>query len=121
MALACFIFAAAHGPVPWLAAALLVVAMVVQTLSEVTSSAAGWALSYDLADPAYPGAYQGVFSSGFSLATMLAPVLVAVTALRFELWGWVVLAALFAAAGLALRPASAWADRRRAERVATPV
>jgi MFS family permease len=121
MALACLVFAAAHGPVPWVAATLLVVAMIVQTLSEVTSSAAGWALSYDLADPAYPGAYQGVFSSGFSLATMLAPVLVAVTALRFELWGWVVLAALFAAAGLALRPVSGWADRRRAERVAAPV
>jgi hypothetical protein len=44
---------------------------------------------------------------------MLAPVLVAVTALRFELWGWVGLAALFATAGLALRPASAWAERRR--------
>jgi MFS family permease len=119
MALACLVFAAAHGPVPWLAAALLVIAMVVQTMSEVTSSAAGWALSYELADPAYPGAYQGVFSSGFSLAAMLAPVLVAVTALRFELWGWVGLAALFAAAGLALRPASAWAERRRAATATT--
>lgn len=121
MALACLVFASADGPAPWLAAGLLVVAMVIQTLSEVTSSAAGWALSYDLADPAYPGAYQGVFSSGFSLATMLAPVLVAVTALRFELWGWVVLAVLFAVAGLALRPATAWAERRRAERVPVPV
>lgn len=119
MALACLVFAAAHGPVPWLAAGLLVVAMVVQTMSEVTSSAAGWALSYELADPAYPGAYQGVFSSGFSLAAMLAPVLVAVTALRFELWGWVGLAALFAAAGLALRPVSAWAERRRAATATT--
>jgi MFS family permease len=120
MAAACLVFAAAHGLQPWAAAAVLVIAMVVQTLSEVTSSAAGWALSYDLADPNRHGAYQGVFSSGFSLAAMLAPVLVALTALRYGVWGWVALGVLFTAAGLAMRPAVAWAERTHAARVPVP-
>lgn len=123
MAAACLVFAAAHGVSMWLATVVLAVGMLVQTLSEVTCSAAGWALSYDLADPQHPGAYQGVYSSGFALATMLAPVIAAVTALRYGLLGWCVLAALFAVAGMAVRPVTAWAVRRGAQRcqAAVPV
>ena len=84
-----------------------------QTLAEVLCSAAGWALSYDLADPDAPGAYQGVFTSGFALAGMLAPLIVTSTALRFGFAGWVALGALFAAAGLALVPVSRWAAERK--------
>lgn len=113
MAAACVVFALAHGLSPWAAVVVLLLAMVVQTLSEVTSSAAGWALSYELADPLRPGAYQGVFSSGYSLATMLAPLLVAVTALQHGFAGWLLLGAVFAGAGLALPPVSAWAQRSR--------
>lgn len=110
LAASCLVFAAAG----WFgaaaaAAAVLVVAIVLQTLAEMTSSAAGWQLSYDLADPAAHGAYQGVFSSGFALAGMLAPLIAAVTALHHGTAGWAVLAALFAAAGLLLGPATRWA------------
>jgi hypothetical protein len=41
--------------------------------------------------------------------------------LRFGLAGWIALAALFAAAGFALRPVSTWAQRRFEERVTAGV
>jgi MFS family permease len=112
LAACCLIFAAADG-VPALPAALILLAgIVVQTLAEVVCSAAGWALSYDLADPAAPGAYQGVFTSGFATAGMLAPIVATSTALRFGFAGWVVLGAIFVAAGAALVPVSEWASER---------
>jgi MFS family permease len=122
LAACCLIFAAADG-VPALPAALILLAgIVVQTLAEVVCSAAGWALSYDLADPAAPGAYQGVFTSGFATAGMLAPIVATSTALRFGFAGWVVLGAIFVAAGATLAPVSRWAaDRRAGEARPEPV
>jgi MFS family permease len=121
MAGSCLLLATAHGVPAWATVALLLSGVVVQTLSEVTSSAAGWALSYDLADEAHHGAYQGVYSSGFALAFMLAPIVVTSTALRHGFAGWCVLAAIFAAAGLTLIPATAWAESRRTPRITEPV
>jgi len=108
----CLLFAWAHGVSAWAASLLLVAGIVVQTLSEVLCSAAGWALSYDLAHPDAPGAYQGVYTSGFALAGMLAPLIVTSTALHFGFTGWLMLAAIFVAAGVALPPASRWAAAR---------
>jgi hypothetical protein len=98
----------------WAAAALLVVALAVETAGEVLSSAAGWELSCVLADDAHHGAYQGVFTGGRSLASMLGPVVVTATALNLGFAGWAVLAAVFAGSGLALPPVAAWAATRRA-------
>ncbi len=114
LALSCLVFAAAHGPSAAVASGILVAAVVLQTLSEMVSSAAGWALSYDLADERAHGAYQGVFSSGFALAAMLAPLVATATALHHGTAGWALLAAVFAAAGLALGPATRWAAASRA-------
>lgn len=114
LCLACLVYGLAHG-LPAVAAALvLLLAGVIQTVGELLSSAIGWALSYELADPDSPGAYQGLFNSGFAAAIMLAPLLVTSTALRFGLAGWLVLAAVFAASGLALVPVGRWAATRRA-------
>jgi hypothetical protein len=70
-------------------------------------------MSYDLADPGAPGAYQAVYNSGFTLATMCGPALVTSTAITLGLSGWVILAAIFLSAGLALPPATRWADCAR--------
>jgi MFS family permease len=112
LAASCVVFGLAHGLSPVLAVIVLLLGAVLQTLGEVLSSAAGWALSYELADPAAPGAYQGVFNSGFAAATMLAPALVTSTAIRFGLPGWLLLGAMFAAAGAALVPITRWAETR---------
>jgi MFS family permease len=113
LCLACLVYGVTHGLPAVGAALVLLVAGVVQTVGELLSSAVGWALSYELADQHAPGAYQGVFNSGFAAAVMLAPLLVTSTALRFGPAGWILLAALFAASGLALVPVGRWAAGRR--------
>lgn len=113
LGVSCLVFGLSSG-IPAIAAmALLVLGAVLQTLGEVLSSAAGWALSYDLADPAAPSAYQGVYNSGFAAAIMLAPVLSTSTVIRYGLPGWLLLGALFVVAGVALVPVTRWAVRRR--------
>jgi MFS family permease len=110
---ACLIYASAGQSGVWLAASVILVGSIVQTFGELISSAAGWTLSYDLAAPDAPGAYQGVFTSGFAAGQMLAPVVVTVTAIHLGPPGWAILAAVFALAGVAFVPATAWAQRTR--------
>ncbi len=113
LAAAWVLIALCAGLPGWAAATLLVVALAVETAGEVLSSAAGWELSYVLADQAHHGAYQGVFTGGWSLASMLGPVIITATALNLGFGGWAILAALFAGCGLALPPVAAWAATRR--------
>lgn len=108
---ACLLFSGAAGHSTLAAVLLLLVGVVVQTVAELTSTAASWALSYDLADPTCPGAYQGLFGAGQAAGILLGPALVAATALQHGTAGWVVLAALFAAAGTAMVPATRLALR----------
>jgi len=109
LAAACVGYGLAHGMGPLPAVAVLLGATVLQAIAEMLSSAAGWALSYELADPSAPGAYQGLYNTGFAAAGMLAPALTTNTAIRFGLPGWILLGALFAAAGAALVPVTRWA------------
>jgi MFS family permease len=113
IALACLVYAAASSPPVWVAAGVLVVGAVIHTFGELASAAAGWTLSYDLAAPDAPGAYQGVFSGGFAAGQMLAPLIVTVTAIHLRTAGWLILAAVFTAAGAAVVPATRWAVRTR--------
>ncbi|WP_433887440.1 MFS transporter [Streptomyces sp. CA-111067] len=117
----CVTAALAHG-LPAVAASLvLLAAAVLQSVGEVLSQAGGWSLSYELAREDAMGAYQGVFNAGQAAATMLGPVLVTVTALEHGLAGWLLLAALFAASGLAMGPAVRRAQRHRPVPVAVAV
>jgi MFS family permease len=104
VAASCLAYGCAHGLPPAFGVAALLAAGVAQTLGEVLSSAAGWALSFELADPDAPGAYQGVFGSGSSAATMIGPVVITESAIRFGMAGWAGLAALFALTGVLLVP-----------------
>ena len=113
LAAAWLLIAFCAGLPGWAAAALLVGALAVETAGEVLSSAAGWELSYALADDAHHGAYQGVFTGGWAVASMLGPVIVTSTALDLGLGGWAILAAAFAGCGLAMPPVAAWASARR--------
>lgn len=109
MATACLVYGGAGGQSAIFATVALLVAVAVHTLAEILSAAGGWALSYELADQSRPGAYQGVFQSGYSAGMALAPALVAMTALEHGLLGWAALGTIFAAAGLAMIPATRWA------------
>ncbi len=106
MALACGLWAAAgwvRGD-DWVpaatATAVLVAAAVAHSLAEITSSAAGWALSFELAPADRIGAYQGVYGTGYAVAAMVAPAVVTLTAIDLGTPGWAILAVVFLAAAL---------------------
>ncbi|MCS6586933.1 MFS transporter [Curtobacterium flaccumfaciens pv. flaccumfaciens] len=109
MALACGLWAAAgwvRGD-EWvpaaIATAVLVAAAIAHSLAEITSSAAGWALSFELAPADRIGAYQGVYGTGYAVAAMVAPAVVTLTAIDLGTVGWAILAVVFlmAAGGVA--------------------
>ncbi|WP_225849046.1 MFS transporter [Streptomyces sp. HPF1205] len=110
---ACLVVAASHGLPAAAASAVLLAAVVMQTAGEVFSQAAGWLLSYDLADPNATGAYQGVFNAGSSAGLMAGPAVVTATAIGHGPAGWAVPAAVFALSGAAMVPAVRWAEHRR--------
>ena len=83
-----------------LAVVLLVVAAITHSLAEITSSAAGWALSFELAPADRIGAYQGVYGTGFAVGAMAAPTVVTATAVDLGTPGWAVLAVVFLGAAL---------------------
>lgn len=106
MAVACGLWAAAgwvRGD-DWvpaaIATAVLVVAAVAHSLAEITSSAAGWALSFELAPADRVGAYQGVYGTGYAVAAMVAPTVVTLTAVDLGTVGWGILAVVFLGSAL---------------------
>lgn len=106
MAVACGLWAAAgwvRGD-DWVpaatATAVLVLAAVAHSLAEITSSAAGWALSFELAPADRIGAYQGVYGTGYAVAAMIAPTVVTLTAVDLGTAGWAILAVVFLGSAL---------------------
>ncbi|MFE6225294.1 MFS transporter [Streptomyces sp. NPDC057854] len=110
---ACIAIASAADRAPGTAAAVLVGAVVVLTLGEVTSQAGSWALSYDLAPERAQGTYQGIYQTGISVSQALGPGLLTAFVLPHGTAGWSTLAALFAMAALSLPATARWAARRR--------
>jgi MFS family permease len=81
-------------------AGVLVVAMVALTAGELLQSAGGWGGSYLLARPGQEGVYLSVFWLGVSLQQIAAPA-VLTWVVGAGTWGWLGLAAVVLAAGLA--------------------
>ena len=100
MALACVVYALAEGAPVWLAITVLVVGALAHALAEVLSQAAGWGLSFELADPNSVGAYQGLVGMGWGIITAIGPPILAFTALQFGLLGWIALGVMFAVSAL---------------------
>jgi hypothetical protein len=94
------------------AIALLVAAMVALTGGELFQSAGGWGLSYALARPGQEGAYLSMFWLGVAVQQIAAPVLLA-TVVQVGAVGWIALAAIVTAAGLAAPLAARRAVRSR--------
>lgn len=110
---ACLLYGAAGSTGMLLAIALLVLAEVLGSWAEVWCEAGGWGLAFELADPLSAGRYQGLSATGYSVASMVAPALVTATAVDHGLPGWALLAALFAAAGVAVAALATRAAERR--------
>ncbi|WP_104092230.1 MFS transporter [Arthrobacter sp. GMC3] len=102
MAVASILYALADGVSVAPAILLLVVAAIAHAFAEVWSQAGTWGLSFELANASNAGAYQGVFAMGAGLGSMCAPFVVAGTALKYGLPGWIALAVIFLASALGL-------------------
>jgi len=104
---ACLVYAAAGGRGTALAITLILAGVLLHSLAELLTSAGGWTLSLDLADPAAHGEYQGVFMSGQAGSHVIGPLIVTATVLAHGVTGWAILGALLAAAGLTMPLAAA--------------
>ncbi len=109
LAASCGLFAAAAARSAAVALVVLGLAALVQVLGEMSQASGSWGVAFGLAPDAMQGQYQGIFSSGFAVSRMLAPLVVTTLAVSWGVAGWLVLAALFAAAGTALVPVTRWA------------
>lgn len=119
---ACLAYALAGFGSVAVACVLLVVAGLAHTLGEVLGEAGGWGMAFELADPRSAGAYQGLSQTGYAVASMISPVLVTSTAIDHGTPGWVLLAAVFLAAGAGAAVVARRGARLRATAAApTPV
>lgn len=110
---ACLAVACSAGRSPIAATVILIAAVVLLTLGEVTSQAGSWALSYDLAPDHAQGTYQGIYQTGISVSQALGPGLLTTFVLPHGTAGWAALATVFAGAALALPATTRWAVRER--------
>ncbi|TDC65962.1 MFS transporter [Micromonospora sp. KC207] len=99
LAAACLIYSASAGGSTTIAVILLLSAVILHTFGEVAADVGNWGLAFDLASTGAAGAYQGVNQASVAAGAMLAPLVVTGTALTLGTIGWLVLAAVFAAAG----------------------
>ncbi|MFD7903407.1 MFS transporter [Kitasatospora sp. NPDC059722] len=109
LAICCLLLTAAPELPAILAIGVLLLAMVALTGGELWQSAGGWGASYLLAVPGQEGVYLSVFWLGLAVQQIAAPVLVSLVVTTGAV-GWVVLAALFAACGLAAPAIGRWAQ-----------
>jgi hypothetical protein len=104
----------AGGPSPIGAGVLMAGAVGLHTVGELWTAAAGFELSFSLADPSAHGEYQGVFGLSQGIASSAGPALATSLCLGLGTIGWLVLGALLLAAGLVAPLTVRWAQRSRA-------
>jgi hypothetical protein len=110
----CVAFASsALGTSPSVAFGVLVVGALVQVAGEMLQSAGSWEIGFVLAPADKQGEYQGFFGSGISVARAVGPLLLSTVVVGGGLPGWLLLGAVFLAAGWAMGPAVRWAAATR--------
>ena len=118
---ACGLFALSGGASMPVTVALLVLGSMVHVAAELWHSAAGWGISFGLAQPDAHGQYQGAYAMGMQLGQMLAPFVVTTLAVGWGAPGWLLLGAAFAVVGSLVPPVVAWARASAAAHGPTPV
>lgn len=109
----CPVFLLSGSTAGWITVALLILATILITMSELWQSAAQWTLIADLAPADRKGEYQGAARMLGSAQHMIAPAALIALAVTTGGWGWFVIAGLFLVAALAAGPAVDWASRTR--------
>lgn len=109
------VFAAAHVPM-YAAMGLILIGTAALTFGEMLFTAGEYALSFGLAPEHAQGEYQGVFSVGVGIGGAVAPTVLNALCLSAGPLGWAVLVTLIVAAGAAVPPVAAIAERGRDQR-----
>ncbi|MFD0402513.1 MFS transporter [Kitasatospora sp. NPDC127121] len=102
---ACLLYGAAGWGNTLVATAVLGLGMIAHTWGEMYQVSGEWGLSFQLAPEHATGQYQGVLAIGRGAANVAAPVAL-VAVVGAGQYGWVALAAVFLAAGLAMPAAT---------------
>lgn len=110
----CVVFALSDHGSAAVAVAVLVLAALVNVAGELQQASGSWGLGFGLAPETSQGQYQGLYSTGFAASQMLGPLVVTATVVAWGVPGWLLMGAVFAAAGVATVPVVAWAERSRA-------
>ena len=100
VAIACVIYAAAHGLSPLLASLILILATLVHVAGELIGSAGSWSIGFGLADRSKQGEYQGVWSLGMGIGGTVGPAFVTTMVIGLGQTGWLILGLLFIANGI---------------------
>jgi MFS family permease len=100
----CGIAAAATTHVPAIAIICLVAAVLVLTAGELLQMAGSWGISYGLAPEHARGEYLGVYALGAAFAETAGPAATTSLGVGQGTVGWLVIAAVFLLAGLAVGP-----------------
>lgn len=110
-AVACPVLAfsgATHG---WATVALLALAVVFLTGSELWQWSAQWYFHTDVPPPEQRGAYLGAGNTVNGVFKMIGPAAFTFLTIRTGGWGWWVIAAIFAVCALITRPIVSWVAR----------
>jgi MFS family permease len=91
--------------------AVLALAVVLTTGTELWLSAAQWYLNTEVPPPEQRGAYSGASRSMAGVARMVGPASLTFVAIRSGGWGWWLIAAFFAACAFLARPVVDWVER----------
>ena len=109
--LSCGIVLVTHDTVGWVTIVLVWLGHVTVTGAELYQSASHWGLVAELSDPTRRGEYQGAARLGGTVGQVWAPAAYTFLALEVGTLGWVVIAAVVAAAVVAEHPAARAAER----------
>jgi MFS family permease len=114
LAVSCLIFATTQGATAAVAIPVLLVGTAVLVFGELSQAAGAFGLALHLPPVGKQGEYQGVFALGRGLQQTTGPFIVTVLAVEQGWWGWIALATLLTAAGLACPVLTRSAERSRA-------
>jgi hypothetical protein len=114
----CVLFGLTADLPVWLSCVVVLVAAVVHVLGELFLSTGTWAVIFGLAPEWAQGQYQGAYLTGRQIGNMVTPPLLTALVIGGGGPGWLVVGAIFVAAGLAYPRLVGWGIRTRA--VAVP-
>ncbi|MFK0160477.1 MFS transporter [Streptomyces sp. NPDC090499] len=116
--LATALIAVAGGAPGWVAMVVVVLGVIVHTVGELWHTAASFELSFGLAPEHAQGQYSGLFAIGQGLSNAVGPPLLGLVCIGWGEPGWLVMGAVFLAAGQAVPLVVNWSDRLRAHQPA---